>query len=99
MEVPDVRDVHDPSSVAGHVVIVTGGSKGVGRGIALHLARHGATVVITARRQEALDAVSAELDSMGARHLATTLDVADRNGAFDLVARTIAEFGTVDALV
>ncbi len=52
----------DPNSVDGQVVIVTGGSKGVGRGIALHLAQQGASVVITARRQEALDEVSAELD-------------------------------------
>ncbi len=89
----------DPNSVDGHVVIVTGGSKGVGRGIALHLARQGASVVITARRQEALDDVAGELTGLGAPHLATTLNVADREGAFDLVARTIAEFGKVDALV
>lgn len=89
----------DPNTVDGHVVIVTGGSKGVGRGIALHLAQHGATVVITARRQDALDAVSRELTELGAPHLAATLDVADRDGMFDLVARTIDELGTVDAFV
>ena len=89
----------DPNAVDGHVVIVTGGSKGVGRGIALHLAQQGATVVITARRQEALDDVSAELTALGAPHLATTLNVADRDGAFALVERTVAEFGKVDALV
>jgi len=89
----------DPNSVEGHVVIVTGGSKGVGRGIALHLAQQGAAVVITARRQDALDDVASELRELGAPHLATTLNVADRDGAFDLVARTVAEFGKVDALV
>jgi NAD(P)-dependent dehydrogenase (short-subunit alcohol dehydrogenase family) len=94
-----VSDGSDPNSVAGHVVIVTGGSKGVGRGIALHLAQHGATVVITARRQEALDDVAAELTALGAPHLATMLNVADREGAFALVERTVSEFGKVDALV
>lgn len=95
----EMSDPNDPSSVEGHVVIVTGGSKGVGRGIALHLARHGASVVITARRRAALDDVSAELDALGAPHLATTLDVADRAGAFALVEQTVTQFGKVDALV
>ncbi len=80
----------DPNSVAGQVVIVTGGSKGVGHGIALHLAQQGASVVITARRQEALDEVSAELTALDAPHLATTLNVADRDGAFALVEETVA---------
>src|SRR4029077_3412498 len=52
-------------AVSGNVVIVTGASKGVGRGIALHLARSGATLVITARRPEALDETAAELEKIG----------------------------------
>ena len=86
-------------AVDGNVIIVTGASKGVGRGIALHLARSGATLVITARRSEALEETAAELDEIGAPHLSTTLDVADREGAFALVERTVAEFGRVDGLV
>ncbi len=87
------------NGVDGRVVIVTGGSKGVGRGIALHLARNGATLVITARRAEALEETAVELDALGAPHLATTLDVADRDGAFGLVEQTLAQFGRVDGLV
>ncbi len=86
-------------SVEGRVVIVTGASKGIGRGIALHLARRGASLTITARKPEALDAMSAELDELGAPHLATTLNVADRDGAFALAERTVAEFGRIDGLV
>ena len=86
-------------SVDGNVVIVTGASKGVGRGIALHLARSGATLVITARKPEALEETAAELEKIGAPHLSTTLNVADRDGAFALVERTLAEFGRVDGLV
>jgi NAD(P)-dependent dehydrogenase (short-subunit alcohol dehydrogenase family) len=85
--------------VDGNVVIVTGASKGVGRGIALHLARSGATLVITARRPEALEETATELERIGAPHLSTTLNVADRDGAFALVERTLAEFGRVDGLV
>jgi NAD(P)-dependent dehydrogenase (short-subunit alcohol dehydrogenase family) len=87
------------NSVEDRVVIVTGGSRGIGRGIALHLARHGAVVVITGRRQERLDAMSAELDAFGARHLAVAANVADRDGAFALVEATIDHFGRVDGLV
>jgi NAD(P)-dependent dehydrogenase (short-subunit alcohol dehydrogenase family) len=96
MEVPDMTV---DNSVDGHVVIVTGASKGVGRGIALHLARSGASLVITARKPEALEATAAELGAIGAPHLSTTLNVADREGAFALVERTIARFGRVDGLV
>ena len=86
------------NSVDGHVVIVTGGSKGVGRGIALHLAQHGAS-----RRDHrpppggARRGCRPSSRRIGAPHLATTLNVADRDGAFALVEQTVAEFGTVDA--
>ncbi|HXY93576.1 MAG TPA: SDR family NAD(P)-dependent oxidoreductase [Acidimicrobiia bacterium] len=85
--------------VEGRVVIVTGASRGVGKGIALHLAHEGARLVITGRRPDRLDAVSGELAAVGAEHLARVMNVADRDGAFDLVAHTIDRFGRVDGLV
>jgi NAD(P)-dependent dehydrogenase (short-subunit alcohol dehydrogenase family) len=85
--------------VTGRVVIVTGGSKGIGRGLALHLADRGAGVVITARRAEALESTAAELEERGAEYLATVLNAADRDGAFSLVEQTLARFGRVDGLV
>jgi len=87
------------SSVEGRVVIVTGASRGVGRGIALHLARHGARLAITGRRADRLDAISAELDATGAEHLAVAVDVADRDGNFAVVAQAVERFGRVDGLV
>jgi NAD(P)-dependent dehydrogenase (short-subunit alcohol dehydrogenase family) len=90
MSDPDVR---------GRVVIVTGASKGVGRGVALHLARGGARLVVIARRPDPLATLSSELDALGTEHLAMALDVADRDGAFALVEQTIARFGRVDGLV
>jgi NAD(P)-dependent dehydrogenase (short-subunit alcohol dehydrogenase family) len=83
----------------GRVVIVTGGSKGIGRGVALHLAKAGVAVVVTARKQEGLDAVSAELDDLGAPYLAAAVNAADRDGMFGLVARTVERFGRIDGLV
>jgi NAD(P)-dependent dehydrogenase (short-subunit alcohol dehydrogenase family) len=82
--------------LAGRVVIVTGASRGVGRGVALHLAQLGAHVVGTGRKQEALDALGAEL---GGDHLVASVNVADRDGMFALVAEAVARFGRVDGLV
>jgi NAD(P)-dependent dehydrogenase (short-subunit alcohol dehydrogenase family) len=87
------------SNVEGRVVIVTGASRGIGRGIALHLAREGAQLAITGRRPDRLDAISAELDALNAEYFAVPLNVADRAGAFELVAQTIDRFGRVDGLV
>jgi NAD(P)-dependent dehydrogenase (short-subunit alcohol dehydrogenase family) len=87
------------TDVSGRVVIVTGASKGVGRGIALYLAQSGARLVVIARRPDPLTALSAELDALGTEHLAMPLNVADRDGAFALVEATIAKFGRVDGLV
>jgi NAD(P)-dependent dehydrogenase (short-subunit alcohol dehydrogenase family) len=84
--------------LAGRVVIITGGSRGIGRGVAHHLARAGAHLVVTGRKQEALDAVSAELDGLGAEHLARQVNTADRDGMFELVAATVERFGRVDGL-
>ncbi len=81
------------------VVIVTGGSKGIGRGLAHYLGRSGAKVVVTARRAPALGQISAELDELGVGHLAAPLNAADRDGAFELVERTVETFGRIDGLV
>jgi NAD(P)-dependent dehydrogenase (short-subunit alcohol dehydrogenase family) len=86
----DVRD---------RVVIVTGASRGIGRGIARYLASAGASLVITGRKRERLDTVAAELDELGAANLAVAGDVADRAGAFALAAATADRFGRIDGLV
>ena len=91
--------VEPAADVAGRVVIVTGASKGVGRGVSLHLARGGARLVVIARRPEPLEALSAELDALDAEHLAVPMNVADRDASFALVDQTVAKFGRVDGLV
>jgi NAD(P)-dependent dehydrogenase (short-subunit alcohol dehydrogenase family) len=87
------------STVRGRVIIVTGASKGVGRGVALFLAANGATVIGTGRKPDALEALSAELDAFDVPHLTVAGNAADREGAFALVALVIEHFGRVDGLV
>jgi 2-hydroxycyclohexanecarboxyl-CoA dehydrogenase len=85
--------------VTGRVVIVTGASRGIGRGLAHHLARRGAKLVVTGRKPERLEALAAELDDLGAEHLEVVSNVADRDGCFALAEATVEHFGRVDGLV
>src|SRR5438105_680184 len=72
------------------VAIVTGASQGIGRAIALELAKVGADVVACSRRQSGVDAVAGEVRAC---------DVGDAAQVDEVVARTHAEFGRIDLLV
>jgi NAD(P)-dependent dehydrogenase (short-subunit alcohol dehydrogenase family) len=100
MEVPLVNRPETKSrDMKGMVVIVTGASRGIGRGLALAFAKAGASLVVTGRKPDKLAEISRELDELGAAHLALPLDQADRDGAFALAEQTVAEFGRIDGLV
>ena len=94
-----IDDARVRSSVDGRVVIVTGATRGIGLGVARHLARLGAVLVVTGRKPDRLAQLASELDDLGAPHLGIAANTADRRGAFDMVARTIGQFGRVDGLV
>src|SRR5919108_6512077 len=81
------------------VAIVTGASQGIGRAIALELAKVGAHVVACSRRRAAVETVAAEVRAHGRRALALACDVGDAAHVDDVVARTLDEFGRVDLLV
>ena len=86
-------------SLADKIAVVTGGSKGIGRAIALAYAEHGADLVLAARGREALDATAAEIRALGRRVVVVPADMAD-DAAIETVARVaIEEFGGVDILV
>ena len=81
------------------VVVVTGGTAGVGRAAAEEFARRGDAVAVLARGQERLDATSEALSEQGARCLAIPVDVADA-GAVDAAAERVeAELGPIDVWV
>ena len=81
------------------VAIVTGGSDGIGKGIALGMAEAGAHVVIAARRQDRIDATVAQIKAMGRRSLGVSTDVSDGAQVANLIAATMKEFGRIDILV
>ena len=85
--------------LAGRVALVTGASSGIGRAVAVALAREGAAVAVAARRTDRLDALREELVSLGVRVLVLELDVSDEAACRDAVARTVAELGALDILV
>jgi 3-oxoacyl-[acyl-carrier protein] reductase len=83
----------------GKVALVTGGSRGIGRSIALGLAEEGCRVVICARGEERLAATAEELRGLGAERLAVRADVTSEAGRRHLLDETMKTFGHVDVLI
>ena len=79
--------------------IVTGGSRGLGRGMALSLAGEGCRVVICAREARSLAAAAGEIQERGGEVLALPLDLAQEENALKLVEQTVAHFGRLDILI
>jgi NAD(P)-dependent dehydrogenase (short-subunit alcohol dehydrogenase family) len=83
----------------GKVAIVTGGGSGLGRAMAIELARLGASVVVAGRRQEALDETVRLITERGGQALAQPTDVREPEAVEALVAAAVDGFGRVDVLV
>ena len=81
------------------VAIITGGNSGVGAATALLVAKEGAKVVITARRQPQLDDVAAKIREAGGEVLPVVSDISKKGDADAVVAKAVEAFGKVDILV
>ena len=87
--------------LSGHVAIITGSSRGIGKASAWELAEHGAKVVISSRKQDACDVVAAEINGKFGEGtaIAVAANISDKAGLQHLVDETRAAFGKVDILV
>jgi len=85
--------------IQGKVALVTGGSQGIGKGVALKLAEEGATVVIAARGQSLLDEVANQIGSLGGNVMAIAADVSQPEDCQRLIQHVQEKFGRLDILV
>jgi NAD(P)-dependent dehydrogenase (short-subunit alcohol dehydrogenase family) len=90
---------HDLFDLEGRIAIVTGGSRGLGRAIALGFARAGAKVVVASRKAENCEAVVAEIEALGGEGMAAPTHVGRIDELEALVDRTVEHFGGLHVLV
>jgi NAD(P)-dependent dehydrogenase (short-subunit alcohol dehydrogenase family) len=81
------------------VVLVTGGSSGIGRATALRLAGHGCKIAVAARNQAALEEVAHSAAALGATAISVPTDVTVAEQCREAVERSVAKFGRLDILV
>jgi 2-dehydro-3-deoxy-D-gluconate 5-dehydrogenase len=89
----------DPFDLTGRTALVTGAARGLGRAIAVGLARHGADVALVDRDFPGAEEVAAEIRTLGRLASAFACDIADEAAVRRTVEATLAGFGKVDALV
>jgi len=86
-------------SLTGKVAVVTGGSRGIGKAIALTLADAGADVVVCSRKLEDLEKVAAEIRAMGRKSLAVAMHNREVDSIKNAIDAIMKEFGRIDILV
>jgi short-subunit dehydrogenase len=84
---------------AGTCALVTGASSGIGRALAVELARQGADVALLARRDDLLRGVAAEVEAAGRRAVVLTCDVTDRAEVDRAVSEAVRRLGSLDVVV
>ncbi|WP_166925420.1 3-ketoacyl-ACP reductase [Flavobacterium poyangense] len=79
--------------------LITGAGKGIGKAIAIALAKEGVNVILVARTQADVDQLSTEISALGVKSLALSADVSDINSINTAVEKALAEFKTIDILI
>lgn len=88
-----------PFDLTGKIAIVTGGNGGIGLGMARGLARAGASVVIAGRNNDKSAEAAREIEALGARALAVSVDVTDKASVAAMIETTLTLLGRVDILI
>lgn len=86
-------------AIENKVALVTGAGQGIGRGIALRLAKDGASIMLVDVKAQALDAVAAEVRALGRKAATFVADIADREQVYAAIAQTERELGGFDIIV
>ena len=93
---PDISRLVD---LTGRVAVVTGGSRGLGRAMAIGFAQAGATVVVASRKLDACQEVAAAINAAGGRGLAATVRMQEPDEVRELVRQAVDRFGRLDIIV
>ncbi len=88
-----------PKPLAGRTAVVTGGGRGIGRAIALGIAKAGADVAILARSESELSEVAGEVRTLGVRCHTGSVDLSDPSGTEEACGALVSALGNVDILV
>lgn len=94
-----MKAVEELFSLTGKVALITGGSRGLGREMALAFAKAGADIVIASRKLDACEKVAAEVEALGRRALPYACHIGKWNQVNELVEAAYVHFGKVDILV
>ncbi len=86
-------------SLQGKIALINGGSRGIGEAIAKGFAQHGATVILSSRKQEGVDAVAKAINDAGGKAVGIACHAAKSDQVDALFARIKADFGRLDVLV
>ena len=97
---PETTHVFDLFRLDGQVALISGGSRGLGKSMALGLAQAGATTIICSRHQEDCDATAAEIaEQTGQQSIGLAMDVTQEASVAEVFERVVDEFGRLDVLI
>ena len=94
-----MKSINEIFSVKDKVILITGASSGFGKHFALTLSNAGAKIILSARRQEALDKLSKEIKNSGNESIAIPLDVSSKDSVTNLIKESESKMGHIDVLI